>query len=180
MVNVRNENRPRRLGMAEPKASRPHMPGYGVVGALEGRGLLPWTWATERLKSSHDYWLATITPSGSPDVMPVWGVWEQSAVWFSASPQSRKTKNIAAEPRVVLTTDNPLQPVVVEGVVERVTEASKIELFTGWVNAKYETDLTVEFFSENALFRLEPHRVFSLDEADFTGTPTRWVFTDGP
>ena len=162
--------------MADPEASRPHMPGYGVVGPFDGRGLLPWTWATERLVSSHDYWLATVHPSGSPHVMPVWGVWEQGAAWFSSSPQSRKTRNIAAEPRAVITTDNPLQPVVVEGVVERITDVSTIEQFTGWVNAKYRTDLTVEFFSENALFRLEPHRIFSLDEADFTGTPTRWVF----
>ena len=47
--------------------------------------------------------------------------------------------------------------------------ARMIEQFTRWVNAKYETDIAVAFFSDNACFRLEPHRVFSLDEADFTG-----------
>jgi len=108
--------------------------------------------------------------------MPVWAVWKGRAAWFSSSPQSRKMKNIAAERRAVLTTDNPRRPVVVEGVVERVTDASVIERFTALVNAKYETDLAVAFFTENACFRLEPRRVLSLDEADFTGSPTRWVF----
>ena len=43
------------------------------------------------------------------------------------------------------------------------------------MNAKYETDITVSFFTDNATFRLAPEWVFGLDEGDFTGTPTRWT-----
>jgi len=154
------------------------MPGYGIAGELEGRGLLPWTWAEERLVQSHDYWLATVGPAGAPHVMPVWGVWCDDAAWFSSSPQSRKTRNIAADRRAVITTDNPLQPVVVEGVVERVEDDQAIESFTAWTNAKYVTDIAVAFFKDNACFRFEPRRVFGLDESDFTGSPTRWTFAD--
>ena len=46
------------------------MPGYGIVGPDEGRGLLPWSWAEERLIASHDYWVATVWPDGRPHVMP--------------------------------------------------------------------------------------------------------------
>ena len=152
------------------------MPGYGIVGAEEGRGLLPWSWAEERLVASHDYWLATVTPAGRPHVMPVWGVWHERCAWFSASFQSRKTRNLEATPRAVMTTDNALQPVVVDGEVERVDAPTLLEQFTGLVNAKYDTDYPVSFFTENACFRLSPQWVFSLDEADFVGTPTRWVF----
>ncbi len=155
------------------------MPGYGVVGPLQGRGLLPWAWAEERLVSSHDYWLATVSPAGRPHVMPVWGVWSEGGAWFSSSPQSRKSRNISTEPWAVITTDNPLQPVVVEGVVEQIVDHRAVETFTAWVNSKYHTELSVDFFTENACFRLDPRRVFSLDESDFTGTPTRWVFGEG-
>ena len=34
------------------------MPGYGTLPATEGGGLLPWSWAEERLIRSHDFWLA--------------------------------------------------------------------------------------------------------------------------
>jgi hypothetical protein len=95
-------------------------------------------------------------------------------------PQSRKARNIAANPQVVITTDNPLQPVVVEGEADRVVDHEAIEQFTARVNQKYRTEIAVEFFTENACFRLEPHRVFSLDESDFTGSPTRWIFGGGP
>ena len=65
---------------------------------------------------------------------------------------------------------------VVRGAVERIADVGVIERFTGWVNAKYETDIAVSFFTDNATFRLAPEWVFSLDEGDFTGTPTRWTF----
>src|SRR5271169_6853976 len=93
--------------MPEPKASRPHMPGYGIGDESEGSGLLPWTWAEQRLVQSHDYWLATVRPAGAPHVMPVWVVWRHDAAWFSSSPQSRKTRNLAADRRAVITTDTP-------------------------------------------------------------------------
>ena len=35
--------------MAEPIGTRPHMPGYGTLDAEHGTGLLPWSWARERL-----------------------------------------------------------------------------------------------------------------------------------
>jgi Pyridoxamine 5'-phosphate oxidase len=164
----------------EPRASRPYMPDYGVVAPEQGTGLLPWAWATDRLAASHDYWLATVWPDGRPHVMPVWGAWLDDAVWFSAGGRSRKSRNLAEEPRATIATDNPLEPVVVEGHVDRVTDRAAIQAFTDAVNAKYETDYSVDFFTENALFRLRPESAFGLTEADFTGSPTRWDFREEP
>jgi hypothetical protein len=97
-----------------PIADRPHMPGYGIVGAEEGTGLLPWSWAEERLIRSHDYWLATAWPDGRPHVMPVWAVWFDASIWFSCSLSSRKTRNLLVDRRGVLTTDDPRNRVIVE------------------------------------------------------------------
>src|SRR5215211_6119397 len=30
--------------LSDPQARRPYMPGYGIAGPNEGRGLLPWSW----------------------------------------------------------------------------------------------------------------------------------------
>src|ERR1700730_1277545 len=122
----------------EPVATRPYMPGYGIVGPDEGTGLLPWSWAAERLTSSHDYWLATVWPDGRPHVMPVWGVWQDGCVWVSSGQDSRNSKNLAATPRATSTTDDALQPVVVDGIVDQEVDGDAIALFAGWVNAKYE------------------------------------------
>jgi PPOX class probable F420-dependent enzyme len=166
--------------MEQPRASRPHMPGYGILGPAEGTGLLPWTWAEERLTKSHDYWLATVRPDGRPHVMPVWGVWDDGAVWFSSSLGSRKAKNLEVNPRAVVTTDDALDPVIVEGDAKLARDEASIARFTECVNGKYGTDYTVDFFGANGLWRLRPEWAFALHEGDFPGSPTRWVFPSQP
>jgi hypothetical protein len=41
--------------MNSPQVSRPYMPGYGILGPDEGSGLLPWSWAAERLSHARNY-----------------------------------------------------------------------------------------------------------------------------
>jgi hypothetical protein len=150
------------------------MPGYGTKPADEGTGLLPWSWAVERLAASHDYWVATTWPDGRPHVSPVWGAWMADAFWFSCSPMSRKARNLGADPRCSATTDNALEPVILEGLAMPAIEAAAD--FTAAVNAKYEVDYPVSFFDENHLYRVAPVKVVALIEADFEGSPTRWLF----
>ena len=47
--------------MAEPRASRPLMPGYGFVGPDAGVGLLPWSWAEERLLESKNFGMTSLS-----------------------------------------------------------------------------------------------------------------------
>jgi hypothetical protein len=54
----------------QPAADRPVMPGYGILPADQGSGLLPWGEAERRLTVAHDYWVATVPADGSPHVMP--------------------------------------------------------------------------------------------------------------
>ena len=76
-----------------PKASRPHMPGYGLPAGT--KGLLSWQWAEQRLKKSHNYWISTVRPDCTPHLMIVWGLWLNGAFYFSSGAQSRKAKNLA-------------------------------------------------------------------------------------
>ncbi|HXY92217.1 MAG TPA: pyridoxamine 5'-phosphate oxidase family protein [Acidimicrobiia bacterium] len=162
--------------MSDPSSTRPHMPGYGVQSADEGTGLLPWSWAVDRLTRSHDYWLATTWPDGRPHVMPVWGVWWRDALWFSCGLRSRKAQNLVRDARCVLTTDDARNPVVVEGTAVRVTDHETIAGFNDAVNTKYETSYSVDFYDPavNGLFRVEPVWAFAVADGDFTGSPTRW------
>ncbi len=142
------------------------MPGYGVVGPAEGSGLLPWSWAEERLRESQNYWLASVCPDGRPHVMPVWGVWDGDAFWFSSSRRSRKATESAAD------------PVVLEGIAEAINHTDPILDFLARTNAKYGADLTPEFLDPtiNTVFRVQPRWAFGLRHDDFTGSPTRWTF----
>jgi Pyridoxamine 5'-phosphate oxidase len=163
---------------AGPIASRPYMPGYGMLPATEGSGLLPWSWALERLTRSHDFWLATVTPQGVPHLMPVWAVWHQDGLWFSSANGSRKARNIGAEPRCSLSTDNPIEPVVVHGRARRVTGADELSAMLAAENAKYGTSYGPDMVDPgvNSVFALQPDWAFALDSGDFAGSPTRYIF----
>jgi PPOX class probable F420-dependent enzyme len=165
--------------VGEPEAGRPYRPGYGIEPAREGRGLLPWSWATRRLAASHDYWVATVRPGGGPHVMPVWGVWHDTSVWFSSGGRSRKARNLRAEPRCVVTTDNPREPVVLEGRAELVTDPDLLAVVLDLENRKYRTAYTMDLLDPavNACFRVRPDRAFGIAEGRFTTSPTRWVFS---
>jgi hypothetical protein len=164
--------------MATPAADRPHMPGYGVLPATEGSGLIPWAEAERRLTVSHDYWCATVWPDDAPHVMPVWGVWLHGRLCFSSSLRSRKARNLAADSRCTLTTDDARNPVVLNGVASRIVEPGPIREFVDAVNAKYAAGLTVDFQDPavNGTFAVTPRRVIALSDGDFTGSPTRWAF----
>lgn len=154
------------------------MPGYGTLPADQGTGLLPWSWAEERLSRAHDYWLATVTPAGAAHLMPVWAVWDDGRLWFSSSNGSRKARNLAGDARCTLSTDDPLEPVVVEGRVQRVTDSDDLQRMLAAVNSKYGTDYGMEMVdpASNSVFVLRPAWVFALDSTDFTGSPTRFTF----
>jgi PPOX class probable F420-dependent enzyme len=164
--------------MADPPASRPRMPGYGLVGPDQGSGLLPWGWAEQQLVSSRNFWLATRWPDGRPHIMPVWAIWDERTLLFSSSKQSRKARNLAADPRCTLTTEDPLNPVIVEGVAELLTERADLEHFLAVENRKYATDYGFDMVdpAANCCFRVGPTWAFGLRADDFTGSPTRWTF----
>ena len=166
------------MTMAEPIVDRPHMPGYGTLPADEGGGLLPWSWAADKLTSSHDYWVATVDADAAPAVSPVWGVWLDGRVWFSCGRRSRKARNLERDARVTVTNDTPAEQVVVEGTAERVVDLSDIERFVAASNVKYEQSYGLDFYDPevNGTYAVTPVRVIALKDAEFEGSPTRWRF----
>lgn len=156
------------------------MPGYGVLGPHEGSGLLPWAWAEERLARSRNYWVVTLWPDGRPHAMPVWGVWKRREFWFTSSLRSRKARNIAADPRCVIATEDALNPVTVEGRALVTREREEIARVLALLNDKYAADYSLEFLDPdvNATIRVRPRWAFGLAHEDFTGSPTRWSFED--
>jgi PPOX class probable F420-dependent enzyme len=164
--------------MEIPQISRPHMPGYGILGPDEGSGLLPWSWAAERLTRARNYWLSTVRPDGAPHAMPVWGMWDDSALWFTTGARSRKARNLRADPRCVVTTEDANDPVIIEGTARIVTDRASMRRVLDLMNEKYGTDIEMSFLDPdlNATIAVRPRQVMSMRHGDFTGSPTRWRF----
>ena len=164
--------------MDQPQADRPYMPGYGIAGPNAGTGLLPWRWAEEKLLASHEYWIVSVRPDGGPHAMPVWGVWDEGALYFSSGGRSRKVRNLSADPRCVVTIADTTDPVVLEGTAEIVVDPAALARMIALLNAKYSTGYGVDFLDPavNASVRVRPDLGFGLVQDDFSGSPTRWRF----
>jgi len=170
MAKVRRSEKPRNA--SSPKASRPYMPGYGLPRGQQG--LLPWSWAENRFRKSHNYWLVTTRPDGAPHAMPVWGIWVDSVYYFSTGRQSRKAKNLAGNPRCVVCNDAAHRAVIVEGIAEEVTDPSVIESLFAPYHAKYKPwKLDPKL---GPIFAVRPSVAFGIDEAKSLGSATRWRF----
>jgi hypothetical protein len=154
------------------KASRPFMPGYGLLAATEGRGLLPWSWAEERLVGNRNYWLSTVSPAGRPHTMAVWGVWHADSLFFSTDGASRKARNIRHSPHCTLTTESGVEAVIVEGTVAHVPAAR----LPAELPAQYVSKYAMGYPSDSDIYQVRPEVIFGFIESasQFVETATRW------
>jgi Pyridoxamine 5'-phosphate oxidase len=153
--------------MSEPRRSRPAFePGYGI--SAEEEGMLPWSWADERLAGSRNYWIVTSSADGEPHAAPVWGVWVHRAVYFGTDPNSQKGRNIARDPRIVVHLESGDEVVILHGEVELAdVEPSVLDAY----EAKYGYRPP-----SKKLFRLRPRRALAWLEADYPTSATRFDF----
>src|SRR5271167_2786791 len=161
-----------------PKADRPYAPGYGIVGAEEGKGLLSWAWVERKMGNCRTFWLATIhaglpLDKGRPHVMPVWGVWFDDAFFFSTGRKSRKGQNLAANPACTVANDNGEEAVIVEGLATEVEDAAELERVATAYKKKYKMDPRS---MGEPIFMVRPRTVFGFIEKSFPKSATRWRF----
>lgn len=130
---------------------------------------------------ARNYWVTTSGPDGKPHAAPVWGVWVDETLYFGTAPRSRKARNLAHNPNIVVHLESGDEVVIVEGVAEEVTNpdsslsAKIIEAYA----AKYvdpETGSEFQLGSTEGLKAVRPGIVFAWQEQDFPRTATRWVF----
>jgi general stress protein 26 len=155
----------------EPVASRPYMPGYGISESEEG--LLPWSWAEERLASNRNFWVASTRPDGRAHLMPVWAVWHERALYFSTARRSTKARNLFANPNCTISTENGNEAVILEGTVAHEEDHDVLRPVWDAYKAKYDWGLDGE-----SMFVLSPAVAFAFieDAEDFAAAATRWRF----
>jgi pyridoxamine 5'-phosphate oxidase-like protein len=161
----------------KPKPSRPHAPGYGFPKGT--KGLLPWSWAEQRLKKSHNYWITTVKPDCSPHTMVVWGLWQDGRLLFSTGSKSQKARNLEHSANCVVCTEHANEAVIVQGVAE-VADVAARRKFLSQYERKYKFDMSsmkADILSmKEPVFAVRPQVVFGLWEKYFQSKSTRWKF----
>lgn len=154
------------------------------ISAYDGT-VTPWAEARQALAEARTFWLATVGPDGRPHVRPHLAVWVDDALHFTASPSSRKGKNLARDPHCTVTTHSRGLELVVEGDAARVTDEATLQRVADAYAAKYEWPVTIRdgaFYADYGaptagpppfhVFDVTPSTVFGFGE----GPATRWRF----
>jgi PPOX class probable F420-dependent enzyme len=134
--------------------------------------MLDWSWAEERLAAARNYWVVTSGADGAPHSMPVWALWLDDSLVFSTSPSSRKGRNLARDPRVVVNLESGEEVVVLEGRVEETPLDGSI---ADAYEAKYDFRPSTGS-PEGLWYRLRPRVAYAFREEDFPRSATRFTF----
>ena len=151
------------------------MPGYGITPSDDSEGVLPWSWAVERLTKAHNYWIATGGRVAAPQLTAVWGVWLDGAFYFSCAATSRKARNLAEDARCAISTERADEAVIVEGIAEVVVDQALLEQFKAAYDPKYDWEIEID---KGGIFVVRPTVAFGFieDSSKFETTATRWTF----
>ena len=141
--------------------------GYGVPETDEG--LLDWSWAVTRLESALNYWFATTRSDGRPHAMPAWAVWLDGALYFEGSPMTRRARNLAANPAVVVHLESGDEVVILHARAEPVPA----EMGDAVLEA-YEAKYGIRMELGDGWFLVRPHRALAWREADYPQSATRF------
>ena len=132
-------------------------------------------------------YLGTVRPNGRPHAAGIGPLYHEGEIYFTSGPDTRKSRNLAANPACTLAIGLEGIDLVLEGEAIRVTDPATLELMAslyregGWP-AEVEGDaLTAPYSAPSAgpppwrLYRLTFHTVFGVASAEPYGA-TRWRF----
>jgi general stress protein 26 len=156
--------------VSPPQPVRPHLPAsYGIARSSEG--LLEWDFVEERMRAARNFWVVTSAREGTPHAMPVWGLWQEGAFYFSTDGRSRKARNIAVRPSVVVHLESGDEVVILEGEARTVSDRPLLERLARDYLAKYAVRL-----EGGPVFEVKPAQALAWRERDFPSSATRFHF----
>ena len=133
-----------------------------------------------RLQEARNYWLATGSADGTPQVSPVWGAVVAGDLYLYSERSTVKARNVAARREVAIHLESAEDVVIVYGSVvdlgfpgERpdITDAFALK-YTRPADAPYLPAADPAF---DVLWRLVPRRALLWRMDDYDGSQRRWL-----
>ena len=163
--------------------------GTAAVGEAGNSRPVRWEDFEERLKKGGWFWLATVRPNGAPHLVPVLAAWSDPVLYVASKPTVRKSRNLEAEDRCVLSTDAGDLHLVIEGRARRVRDqdglaraSAAFVAIHGWSTEITGDLLEAEYGAPTsggppyAVFEITPTKAFAFPTDGESTTPTRWRF----
>ena len=150
-----------------------------TAGPLTG---LAWPAVAARLHASRSLWLTTSEPGSGPHAVPVWGAVVDGVLHLYTSRSTRKARNVAAEPRVVLHLPDPEDVLLVSGRLRDLGGPRDVPDVVAAFAAKYTAPGDEGYLpgvdpGVDVVYALEPRQAMAWRLADFENSQLRWEAT---
>src|SRR3954465_10158310 len=157
-----------------------------------GHPPLPWGRGLERLAASPHgpevpFFLGTVRPDGRPHSAGIGAVWHDGDMYIVSGPNTRKSRNLAANPACTISVRLKGLDLVLEGEAGRVPAPATLERLAavyregGWPAQVDGDAFTAPYSAPSAgpppwyVYRLDYHTVFGVATAEPHGA-TKWEF----
>jgi hypothetical protein len=165
----------------QPKVNKGHLPlfPHGYIPPEGGKEKLDWSFIQERMTQARNYWIATATRQGKPSATPVWGVWLDDTLYFDGSPETRRGRNISANPQTAVHLESGDEAVMLEGetlILDKGPERALAKRISAGFCDKYASQGYApepSQWDKGGLFIFTPHKVIAW--TNFLVDPTRWI-----
>lgn len=174
-----------------PAAEAMSRAGRGTAADNEAGNSQPSRWedTQQKLTTGGWFWLATVRPDGAPHVMPVFAAWADPVFYVASKETARKSRNLTADRRCVLSTDTGDMHLIVEGKARRADDEATLRRASdafqsvyGWPTVVTQDKLDAEYGAPTSggppydVYEISPTTAFGLPTDGESITPTRWRF----
>ena len=161
---------------------------------IYGSPALEWSRAHDLLANSPagpdlTFFLGTAQLDGRPHAAGVGALWYDGDLYFTSGPETRKSRNLAANPTCTISVSLKGIDLILEGQAKRITEKPTLEALaklyrnagSGWPVEVKDDAFTAPFSAPSAgkppwyVYRFTLHTAFGVATAEPNGA-TRWRF----
>ena len=129
------------------------------------------------------------SPRWAPHVMPLFAAWSGSSLFIASKDTTRKSRNLVADGRCVITTDTGDLHLIVEGDASRVADDESLaraseafRVIYDWPTEVTSGQLDAEYGAPTSggppydVFQIVPRKAFGFPTDGESFAPTRWRF----
>ena len=143
---------------------------------------LTWPDVAARLHASRSLWLTTGEPGSGPHAVPVWGAVLDGVLHLYTSRSTRKARNVAVEPRVVVHVPDPEDVLLVAGRLRDLGGPADVPDVVAAFASKYTAPGDESYLpgvdpGVDVVYALEPRQALAWRLADFENSQQRWEAT---
>ena len=140
---------------------------------------LSWAEVAVRLAAARNYWLTTTSPGGAPHAAPVWGVVIDRTLYLYSERNTRKARNLAADPRLVVHLESGDNVVIVRGTAADLGHPAQVPGVVAALAAKYASPADRQYLPDadpafDVVYAVRPQSAMMWRLPDYEASQRRW------